>query len=157
MCLQPPSAPPAPTVGPGPRARSGPGPHARTGGRRVGPETCGFLRRIDCARILIEGARFPPFGFEIAEISWDWNEDVSFFFENPYCARILIEGARFPPFGFDKAVVSSNSNEHVWWWVVWCGVVWCGVVWCGVVWCGCLLYTSPSPRDGLLSRMPSSA
>ena len=24
------------------------------------------------------------------------------------------------------------------------------------VWC-CLLYTSPSPRDGLLSRMPSSA
>ena len=26
----------------------------------------------------------------------------------------------------------------------------------GVV-CDCLLYTSPSPRDGLLSRMPSSA
>ena len=28
-----------------------------------------------------------------------------------------------------------------------------------VVFCpeGCLLYTSPSPRDGLLSRMPSSA
>ena len=24
-------------------------------------------------------------------------------------------------------------------------------------WCICLLYTSPSPRDGLLSRMPSSA
>ena len=23
--------------------------------------------------------------------------------------------------------------------------------------CHCLLYTSPSPRDGLLSRMPSSA
>ena len=23
--------------------------------------------------------------------------------------------------------------------------------------CPCLLYTSPSPRDGLLSRMPSSA
>ena len=29
---------------------------------------------------------------------------------------------------------------------------------CGVAGCwGCLLYTSPSPRDGLLSRMPSSA
>src|SRR5664279_1185072 len=27
----------------------------------------------------------------------------------------------------------------------------------GVSNCGCLLYTSPSPRDGLLSRMPSSA
>ena len=26
-----------------------------------------------------------------------------------------------------------------------------------VVYQGCLLYTSPSPRDGLLSRMPSSA
>ena len=26
----------------------------------------------------------------------------------------------------------------------------------GEVYC-CLLYTSPSPRDGLLSRMPSSA
>ena len=27
----------------------------------------------------------------------------------------------------------------------------------GVQWYTCLLYTSPSPRDGLLSRMPSSA
>ena len=27
--------------------------------------------------------------------------------------------------------------------------------WVGVI--ACLLYTSPSPRDGLLSRMPSSA
>ena len=26
-----------------------------------------------------------------------------------------------------------------------------------VAYVGCLLYTSPSPRDGLLSRMPSSA
>ena len=25
------------------------------------------------------------------------------------------------------------------------------------IWKVCLLYTSPSPRDGLLSRMPSSA
>ena len=25
------------------------------------------------------------------------------------------------------------------------------------MWYSCLLYTSPSPRDGLLSRMPSSA
>ena len=27
----------------------------------------------------------------------------------------------------------------------------------GYCYCICLLYTSPSPRDGLLSRMPSSA
>ena len=26
-----------------------------------------------------------------------------------------------------------------------------------LIMCDCLLYTSPSPRDGLLSRMPSSA
>ena len=26
-----------------------------------------------------------------------------------------------------------------------------------MLWMTCLLYTSPSPRDGLLSRMPSSA
>ena len=31
----------------------------------------------------------------------------------------------------------------------------CGYL--NVVTGGCLLYTSPSPRDGLLSRMPSSA
>ena len=29
--------------------------------------------------------------------------------------------------------------------------------WDGLLNIGCLLYTSPSPRDGLLSRMPSSA
>ena len=28
---------------------------------------------------------------------------------------------------------------------------------CGSIFLGCLLYTSPSPRDTLLSRMPSSA
>ena len=28
---------------------------------------------------------------------------------------------------------------------------------CGSMFTVCLLYTSPSPRDGLLSRMPSSA
>ena len=32
-----------------------------------------------------------------------------------------------------------------------------GIVAIGSLLWGCLLYTSPSPRDGLLSRMPSSA
>ena len=31
------------------------------------------------------------------------------------------------------------------------------VAWIATLALGCLLYTSPSPRDGLLSRMPSSA
>ena len=34
--------------------------------------------RVRDAWILIEGARFPPFGFVIAEISSKSNEDVSF-------------------------------------------------------------------------------
>ena len=36
--------------------------------------------------------------------------------------------------GWNKNIVETNTNAHI-----------------------CLLYTSPSPRDGLLSRMPSSA
>ena len=31
-----------------------------------------------------------------------------------------------------------------------------GIMWIGLLWY-CLLYTSPSPRDATLSRMPSSA
>ena len=33
----------------------------------------------------------------------------------------------------------------------------CRLDYCNALLYGCLLYTSPSPRDGLLSRMPSSA
>ena len=35
------------------------------------------------------------------------------------------------------------------------GSFWCAS--CGRLLCDCLLYTSPSPRDATLSRMPSSA
>ena len=38
-----------------------------------------------------------------------------------------------------------------------CSSATCITVRNGDNWKGCLLYTSPSPRDGLLSRMPSSA
>ena len=31
------------------------------------------------------------------------------------------------------------------------------IIFLGILYVVCLLYTSPSPRDGLLSRMPSSA
>ena len=75
--------------GPGPRAQ-GPGPRARgpwpgaqghraqgSGLRAQGPghgprpraQGPSFFKTTYCARILIEGARFPPFGFDIAEIS----------------------------------------------------------------------------------------
>ena len=64
--------------GPWPRARGpwpgaqGPGPGAQ------GPRSIVFIKTTYCARIPIEGARFPPFGFAIAEISSNSNEDVSF-------------------------------------------------------------------------------
>ena len=58
--------------GPGPMAR-GPGPKAP----RPGPNVHRFFKTTYCARILIEGARFPPFGFAIAAISSNSNEDVS--------------------------------------------------------------------------------
>ena len=40
---------------------------------------------------------------------------------------------------------------------VWYGIVGMGLAVLATVIGPCLLYTSPSPRDGLLSRMPSSA
>ena len=46
-----------------------------------------------------------------------------------------------------KAVTGYPGGEGVW------GLSWATVPWISA----CLLYTSPSPRDGLLSRMPSSA
>ena len=54
--------------------------------------------------------------------------------------------------GVDVAVVVGGGN-------IWRGAKGAGV---GMDqaqsdYMGCLLYTSPSPRDGLLSRMPSSA
>ena len=33
-----------------------------------------FVKKIYCARILIDGARFPPFGFDTAEIRSNSNE-----------------------------------------------------------------------------------
>ena len=64
---------------------------------------------------MIEDTRFPPFGFDIAEISFNANENMSFFSSKKKicCPRILIEGTRFPPFGFAIAEISSNSNEDV--------------------------------------------
>ena len=44
-------------------------------------------------------------------------------------------------------VLSNNSNETVTLWFK------LQQSWCN----NCLLYTSPSPRDGRISRMPSSA
>ena len=71
-----------------------------------------FFKTTYCARILIDGTRFPPFGFDIAEVSSNSKEDISFF-KKTYCARILIEGARFPPFGFDIAEISLEASKCI--------------------------------------------
>ena len=63
--------------GPGPGAQ-GPRPRAQGPAPGPGPMSIVFIKTTYCARILIEGARFPPFGFAIAEISSNSNEDVSF-------------------------------------------------------------------------------
>ena len=61
--------------GPGPKAES-PEPRARP--QAPGPRSIVFIKTTYCARIPIEGAPFPPFGFAIAEISFNSNDDVSF-------------------------------------------------------------------------------
>ena len=43
------------------------------------------VKKTYCARILIEGARFPPFGFDIAEISSNSKEDISVFEKDLLC------------------------------------------------------------------------
>ena len=71
-----------------------------------------FFKKIFCARILIQNARFTPFGFDTMEISFNSIEGISFF-KKTYCARIQIESTRFPTVGFDITEISSNSNEDV--------------------------------------------
>ena len=51
--------------------------------------------------------------------------------------------------GITCAIASDDPNDD-WRWHMYDTVK-------GSDYIGCLLYTSPSPRDGLLSRMPSSA
>ena len=74
-------------------------------------------------------------------------------------AKTLIEGEiAYCKIALDRAVPFTDDNSHEW----------TGAfalvdkdhnmtVGAGVIDFPCLLYTSPSPRDGLLSRMPSSA
>ena len=55
----------------------------------------------------------------------------------------LVNGMEHSIWGFAIAIIISVVVSGITWWILRCK--------------SCLLYTSPSPRDGLLSRMPSSA
>ena len=88
-----------------------------------------------------------------ANISWDQAEEVTFECEPGTLQENKVKtlkelGVTRLSLGienFDDKVLEDNGRAHLskevykaWDWI-------------------CLLYTSPSPRDGLLSRMPSSA
>ena len=64
-------------------------------------------------------------------------------------AFVAIKPQSIPP--FTKAITTIRGVRAV---AVVVGAYF--VIWPVLLW-ACLLYTSPSPRDGLLSRMPSSA
>ena len=63
-------------------------------------------------------------------------------FEDWHMAKVNLNTASIPPNGvfYNRMSASSHSRGHRF-----------------APEYTCLLYTSPSPRDGLLSRMPSSA
>ena len=69
------------------------------------------------------------------EVSWIWTINDTKIVQNfkRMCKNLAV--LNLPNEGDDLVFEIDVSNEH---------------------W-SCLLYTSPSPRDGLLSRMPSSA
>ena len=62
---------------------------------------------------------------------------------------------------FSKGIISGfgrNAHFKPIWWKFWDRTPeWIREQWESARHATCLLYTSPSPRDGLLSRMPSSA
>ena len=58
------------------------------------------------------------------------------------------EGPNFNPFIFDTSEFYEDSGDYA------IAIEFTNDLGSDVT---CLLYTSPSPRDGLLSRMPSSA
>ena len=57
----------------------------------------------------------------------------------------------------DKICRIVETKTPIWWWICMAvALMTASFTGLGLLWL-CLLYTSPSPRDGLLSRMPSSA
>ena len=66
-------------------------------------------------------------------IIWDFGGVIT---SSPFEAFNRYEAAQGLPENFIRTLNANNPDTNAW---------------------ACLLYTSPSPRDGLLSRMPSSA
>ena len=58
-------------------------------------------------------------------------------------------------FGFDTIAILAEE-DYVTYGIIAAGL-WPQTAYCMILYLTCLLYTSPSPRDATLSRMPSSA
>ena len=67
-----------------------------------------------------------------------------------HCPILGIDDVRPFSFTYDIPLLSLAGIVH-------CQTIRQAYVYMKALACNCLLYTSPSPRDGLLSRMPSSA
>ena len=72
-------------------------------------KTCRFFKKTYCAWILIESARFPPFGFDITEISFNSNENMSFFQKGFEASRLC----DLQVFG-KKVKLDFNSLIRLW-------------------------------------------
>ena len=75
-------------------------------------KTCRFFRKTYRARILIESAWFPPFGFDITEISSNSNEDITAFQKDLSCPdsdrELLV-----CPLRVRYKEIGSDCNEEV--------------------------------------------
>ena len=80
---------------------------------------------------------------------------ATFFLRIPLSAMFMQQGLSKLP--VDGAVAEAWGLPYIVWWFVTWGEIGAaiGLIAGGLL--GCLLYTSPSPRDRSLSRMPSSA
>ena len=82
--------------------------HRRKGLIRM--KTSRFFKKTYCARILIESTRFPPFGFDIKEISSSSTADISFLQKDLSCP----DSDRWhsaPPFMFAIAEISLEASK----------------------------------------------
>ena len=75
-------------------------------------------------------------------------ETVQFVEIDPYCQKVL--NKNFPNIPIHDDISTYKAEPYS------ASVISAGFP-CQDISRACLLYTSPSPRDGLLSRMPSSA
>ena len=92
-----------------------------------------LLREVKAGKVSVEDARDALSEVELSEDAYQKAVDHGVF-NDPEPGTII------------RASISPSSDS----WLVIIFAMW------GILWT-CLLYTSPSPRDGLLSRMPSSA